>query len=100
MARKPGPVITQIEAEVGSLILSIHGSNLSPDASFKIDEQDLNPKILDHKEHPDGRPQVLAKDDQPGFAKILRLAIAEPDKGWLEGDHDLTITNPTVRKLY
>ena len=98
MARKPGPVITQIEAEVGSLILSIHGSSLSPDATFKIDQQDLNPKILDNKEHPDGRPQVITKDDQPGFAKALRLTIADPDDTWLEGNHDLTITNPDGQK--
>lgn len=99
LARKPGPVVRQIEAETGSLTLTLHGSNLSPDATFQIDEQDLNPKVLDEQMHPDGRPQIVTKDDQPGFAKVLRLKIGDPAKEWTEaGDHTLTITNPDGQK--
>lgn len=99
IGRKPGPVITQIEAETGSLTLRIHGSNLSPDATFKIGDQDLNPKLLDNGVHTEGRPEVVTKEDQPGFAKVLRLTIAEPLKEWLEeGEHDFTITNPDGQK--
>jgi hypothetical protein len=92
MARKPEPVITQILAETGSLILQIQGSNLSPDVTFKIDEQDLNPSILDKEKHPDGRPEVVTRDDHPGFAKVLRLTITEPVDKWLNGEHPFTIT--------
>jgi hypothetical protein len=99
LARKPGPVIRQMEAEQGSLTLTAHGSNLSPDATFRIDEQDLNPKILDEGVHPEGRPEIVTKDDQPGFAKILRLKIAQPVTEWLkEGEHIFTITNPDGQK--
>jgi hypothetical protein len=98
MARKPGPVITQIVAEPGSLILQIHGSNLSPDATFKVDDQDLNPTLLDKNNHPDGRPEVVTKDDNAGFAKVLRLTIAEPVDKWMKGEHHFTITNPDGQK--
>jgi hypothetical protein len=99
MARKPGPVITQILAETGSLILQIQGSNLSPDATFKIDEQDLNPSILDKEKHKDGRPELVTReDDNPGFAKVLRLTITEPVDKWLTGEHPFTITNPDGQK--
>lgn len=99
MARKPGPVITQILAETGGLSLQIQGSNLSPDATFKIDEQDLNPALLDKTRHPDGRPEVVTKDDNPGFAKVLRLTVAKPVDKWLEeGEHTFTITNPDGQK--
>lgn len=98
LGRKPGPVITQIEAEEGSLILQVHGSNLSPDATFRIDETDLNPKLLDNKEHSDGRPRVLANDETPPFAKVIRLVIATPEEQWLVGDHNFTITNPDGQK--
>ena len=98
LGRRPGPVITQIEAEEGSLILQVHDSNLSPDATFKIDETDINPKLLDNAAHRDGRPQVLTNDETPPFAKVLRLVIATPEKKWLEGDHNFTITNPDGQK--
>lgn len=99
LARKPGPVISQIEAETGSLTLTIHGSNLSPDASFRIDDADVPAKLLDSAKHPDGRPQVVTPEDpdQPGFAKVLRLVINTTDpttQEWLTGKHTFTLTNP------
>jgi hypothetical protein len=98
LARKPGPVITQIEAETGSLILQIHGSSLSPDGTFKVDDIDLNPKRLDNKHHPDGRPEIVTKDETPAYAKVLRLVIALPEEDWLAGEHNFTITNPDGQK--
>jgi hypothetical protein len=98
LARKPGPVMTQIEAFLGSLILQIHGSNLSPDATFKIDEKDVPASLLDKKKQPEGKPEVVTKDEQPNFAKVLRLTIDNPEKEWLEGEHALTITNPDGQK--
>ena len=98
LARKPGPVITQIIAETGSLIMQIQGSNLSPDATFKIDDQELNASLLDKTIHSDGRPKVVTKDEDPGYAKVLRVVIDKPVDKWLTGDHEFTITNPDGQK--
>lgn len=98
LARKPGPVINNIVAEAGSLTLQIQGSNLSPDAAFRIDEADLKPTLLDKELHPDGRPEVVTKDEDAGLAKVLRMTIADPAKEWLEGEHNFTITNPDGQK--
>lgn len=101
LARKPGPVISKIEAETGSLTLTIQGSSLSPDATFKIDDADVPPNCLNNTAHPDGKPEVVETSDQPGFAKVLRLVI-EPTgpvmEKWLTGDHMLTVTNPDGQK--
>jgi len=98
LARKPGPVITQIIAETGSLTLQIQGSNLSPDATFKIDEQECNASLLDKTIHLDGRPEIVTKDEDPGYAKVLRFVIDKPLDKWLSGDHKFTITNPDGQK--
>ena len=45
LARKPGLVISRIEAETGSLTLTIQGSSLSADATFKIDDADVPPIV-------------------------------------------------------
>jgi hypothetical protein len=101
LARKPGPVISKIEAETGSLVLTIHGSNLSPDATFRIDDTDVPPNLLLNTEHPAGRPQVVTSDEQPGFAKVLRMVInaAQPaQQAWMTGTHTFTIMNPDGQK--
>lgn len=101
LARKPGPVISKIEAETGSLTLTIQGSSLSPDATFKIDDTDLPPNCLNNVAHPDGKAQLVEASDQPGFAKVLRLKIepTEPRmQAWLKGDHTLTVINPDGQK--
>ena len=99
LARKPGPKITQIEAERGSLVLTIHGENLSPDATFKIDGADLQLTRLDNAKHPDGKPEVKEMDVQTGFAKLLRLVIATPESDWeKDGKHIFTLINPNGEK--
>lgn len=101
LARKPGPVISKIEAETGSLTLTIQGSNLSPDATFKIDDVDVPANCLNNASHPDGKPQVVETSDQPGFAKVLRLVIEPTDAAmqkWITGPHNLTLTNPDGQK--
>ena len=99
LARKPGPNVSQIEAVQGSLTLTIHGSGLSPDATFKIDNEDLKPGQLSDQEHPKGKPIVDENDDQPGFAKILRLVISTPNEEWTTPTkHQFTIINPDGQK--
>jgi hypothetical protein len=107
VARKAGPVIKRVEATLGSLVLHIDGTNLSPDAQFRVDDQDVMPSMLDPVEHPSGRPTIIAAEDQPGFARTLLLKLANPAAGWTrlpdaagkdpaarEGAHSLTIVNP------
>jgi hypothetical protein len=101
LARKPGPVVTKIEAEAGSLTLTVHGSSLSPDAVFRIDDEDIPLRVMSDEAHPDGRPEVVATDDQPGFAKVLRIVINATEEGqqkWLTGEHTFTIINPDGQK--
>ena len=94
LARKPGPVITQIVAGVSSLSLEIHGKTLSPDATFRIDDVDVLPNQLDRSIHPNGRPKVEVPDEQTEYAKVLRLVIKEFSSEWLEGEHKLVLSNP------
>ena len=94
LARKPGPVITQIVASVSSLSLEIHGKTLSPDATFRIDDVDVLPNQLDRSIHPNGRPKVEVPDEQTEYAKVLRLVIKEFSSEWLEGEHKLVLSNP------
>jgi hypothetical protein len=100
LARKPGPVISKIEAEAGSLVLTIQGSCLSPDGTFKIDDTDVPLTALNNNAHPDGKPEIVENSDQPGFAKVLRLVIEPTDatQKWLSGAHTLTLINPDGQK--
>jgi hypothetical protein len=101
LARKPGPVISNIEAETGSLTLTIHGTNLSPDARFKIDDADVPLNFLNNAAHPNGKPEVVEPDEQPGFAKVLRLILETTDQTaekWKTGKHKLTLINPDAQK--
>jgi hypothetical protein len=103
LARKPGPVISKMEAETaeGILMLNIHGSNLSPDANFRIDDADVPPNLLRDEDHSDGRPQVVTGDNQVGFAKVLRLILRTDNpvtQKWLTGTHLFTLTNPDGQK--
>ncbi len=101
LARKAGPVIDEIIANEGSLILEIHGRNLSQDAQFKIDDTDISADLLERdagdKDAKVPRPFVVEKDDQtqePNFAKILRLTLKSPEANrWLAGKHTLAIIN-------
>jgi hypothetical protein len=76
------------------LTLLINGSHLSPDATLKIDDADITLSMVDKDKHPQGRPEIVVRDDTPGFAKSLQLLIAIPDQKWTTGSHDLRLTNP------
>lgn len=95
LARKPGPVIDEIVAEMGSLVLTIKGRNLSQDASFQIGGEDVTSDLIESK------PEILEKDgqsDEPNMAKSLKLSVKSPKDPWVKGDQDLTIINPDGQK--
>lgn len=104
LARKPGPVISKIEAETGTgtLTLTTHGSNLSPDATFKIDDAPVPANFLSDADHPNGKPTVLASEDnQPDFATVLKLVLVTTDPSaqkWLTDKHNFTLINPDGQK--
>ncbi len=104
LARSPGPRIAQIAPSIdqippsGRLTLEIHGQNLAPDASLKIGDTDIGPNRFDRTQNPNGTPVVVVKDDTPGLAKVLLVAISDPDAAWLTGDQTLTLTNPNGQR--
>lgn len=98
LARKPGPVITQVVAQGNSLSLEIHGRALSPDATFRIDDVDILANQLDSVVNENGRPKVEVPDEQPEYAKVLRLVLKQFRPEWLSGEHKLLLTNPDGQK--
>jgi hypothetical protein len=89
LARKPGPIIDEIVASVGSLTLVISGRKLSMAASFNIDGTDVAKNLV----------TTVGTDPDEGssadFFKTLTLTIAEPLPRWpTAGRHQFTITNP------
>jgi hypothetical protein len=103
MVRKAGPIIDSILATVSSLTLELHGRNLSKDASFQIDGEDVTVDMLAPGTANDHRPEIVAKEDgqDATLAKILRVTIATPKPAWLtatsgenETKHTLSVINP------
>jgi len=91
LARKPGPIVDEIAASVGSLIVELRGRKLSRTASFKIDATDV--KVTDTTitgADPDDEGQ------SPDLFKTLTLKIAEPDATWqfVGVKHNFRIINP------
>jgi hypothetical protein len=95
LARKPGPIIDEIAASVGSLIVEIRGRKLSRTASFKIDGSDV--KVTDTT-----ITGADADDDgqSPDVFKTLTLKIADPDPNWqsVGVKHDFRIINPDAQE--
>jgi hypothetical protein len=89
LARKPGPIIDDITASLGSLTLKINGRKLSTRASFNIDGTDVSSGLVTvNGTDPDG-----AQTDE--LFKTLTLVIAEPAARWQQtGRHEFTVTNP------
>jgi hypothetical protein len=97
-------------ATLSSLTLEIHGRNLSKDATFQIDGEDVTLNMLAEGSGKDRRPEIVARDDQaqnPGIAKILKLTIDSPKEKWLtpasspdesKRKHMLTFVNPDGQK--
>jgi hypothetical protein len=89
LARKPGPIIDDITATLGSLTLKISGRKLSAHASFNIDGTDVSSGLVTA----DGTDPDGAQTD--GLFKTLTLVIAEPAARLQQtGRHEFTITNP------
>ena len=91
LARKPGPIIDEIAASVGSLIVEIRGRKLSKTAGFKIDTADV--KVTDTTiTGADGDDDSQSSD----LFKTLTLKIAEPDPAWqfVGVRHNFRIINP------
>ena len=96
LVRKPGPIIDEILAQRGSLRLEIRGRNLSRNAGFQIDEEDIPATMLQP-------PTPEQRDDQTPEAdlyKILVLMITNHPKetAWQQGEHQLTVINPDGQK--
>jgi hypothetical protein len=85
--------------------ITLRGSNLSPEALFQIDRQDLPFRMLQSS---DGRhaPDIIAREaSTPTFASVLELCIdpknleeydLEQFQTWFatKGVHTFTVTNP------
>jgi hypothetical protein len=101
---KPGPIISQVLAEMGSLKLRIYGIHLSMGPTL-VEGKPLMPTdpgvriLLDNVVQPVDRIRTVEPDpDHPGlFAKVLEVEISEqvaPDpKSWLELRHTLRVIN-------
>lgn len=98
LVRKPGPVIDEIIATLGSLEFRIRGRNLSQDASFRIGDEDLtSDKIMSSDKTKPGKPELVEPDTEsnlPNMAKALRFILNEPKPEWLAPGARLTIINP------
>jgi hypothetical protein len=105
-ARKPGPVIDSVDAQVGSLKLEIRGRNLSNDASYSIGNKTILYKLLTEpavggEVEKDATLQIITKADDPNsenFAKAVLLTINNPEPSWLTAEQSITITNPDGQK--
>jgi hypothetical protein len=72
--------------------LELKGVGLSQNATFSIGDDDVSPAQIQGD-----LPEIVQKDatnNEPGFAKILRLNIAHPKANWLGANATLRITNP------
>ena len=92
LARQPGPFINSIEASINhenSLVLTIQGSNLCSNATFKLNKggqippSSITPKIKTSEEN--------ASD--ASLAKVLEIVITNPELVWYENGNILTIYN-------
>ncbi len=97
MTRKPGPIISNVEAATDKndktnlkLNLSVQGSNLSVEPKILIDDVE----ILRSKFHIDKdktTPEEPPKDKD--FARKLIITIMQPKPEWLANKHKLTLVN-------
>ena len=94
LARKAGPTITAVTATGSAdvLTLELKGVGLSQNATFSIGDDEVPPAQIQGD-----LPEIVQKDatnNEPGFAKILRLRIANPKPTWLGANVAMRITNP------
>jgi hypothetical protein len=96
LARKAGPTITAITAAFADnvLTLELKGVGLSQNATFTLADVEVKPAKIQGDENLPHLPEIIQRDNDTGFAKILRLSIAEPDAAWLGSNVKVRITNP------
>lgn len=96
MVRRPGPVIDEIRARLGSLQFTIRGRNLHRDATFRIGDITLPMSV---------KPDPKTADDlsnEPGMFKELELRIT--DENLVSAVRNateklqLTVINPDAQK--
>lgn len=94
LARKPGPIIDEILAKLGSLELTLKGRNLSKDASLIIDGDEVSSDNID------GPPVMIPDEELPSttMGKELRFKIKDPKPEWLTDGRKLTLINPDGQK--
>jgi energy-converting hydrogenase Eha subunit F len=94
LVRKPGPVLDEILAKFGSLELTLKGRNLSKDASFLIEGDEVSSDNIE------GKMTLVPDDEHPStnMGKELRFKIKEPKPEWLHDNSKLTIINPDGQK--
>jgi hypothetical protein len=94
-ARSAGPIIDEIVARLSSLELAIKGRVLSKDASFRINDDDVDSDMIEHL-----MPEIVEPDEQgpPNTAKLLRVRILTPKPEWLKDGAKLTVINPDGQK--
>jgi hypothetical protein len=103
LARKPGPVINDLAVRWGSLTFEIHGMHLAVDAIFRVSHLGTDQEIRSSLLSNNGRPEAVVPDDDPGFAKVLKVTIEKVPPEWLDeqwqtAEHNFTIVNPDGQK--
>jgi len=109
-ARRPGPIIDEIKATFSSLVLEIHGRNLSKDASFEIEATKVTLDLIAPSSGAVSRISsgipgdstaagirvIESEPDQQesGFAKVLEFTIKVAKPEWFWKPCQLTIINP------
>jgi len=101
LARKPGPVIDEIRTEMAgsNLVLTIRGSNLHKDASFRMDNVDVNqanfPDNFKYTVEPGDKD--LRGDSSESY-RSLKLSFDKPKREWTNHKTVLTLVNRDGQK--
>lgn len=101
LARKPGPVIDQIQPEPAgatavttTLKLTITGQKFSQTALLRIHDDDVKLADTPLPNGPSAKLAASTKEEQGEFCKKLVFQITNPDPKWKAvGKHKVTITN-------
>lgn len=90
LVRGPGPVIEQVTAAAGSVILKIEGKHLSKDAFVWLDGvQQAKDKVTATVDDP---------DDPIKFAKELTVTLDMTIDDWNANAHAITVVNPDAQR--
>jgi len=100
LARKPGPVISSMDPTTydessKELTLVINGSNLSKDATFKI--QKGSKEFINLPKDVSVTPEIIDSEaSDASLAKVLKIVIPSTENNWpkVQLPYKLTICNP------